>query len=175
MTHVPPAVGKFADNGISGNSPTGFCKGRGPGPRDRAGREAPAPGPAPGLVDSGPGHARAAATTARHNAARAFTFALALPAGGCRRAPHEFFEVSSNSIVIGLFSRCYCVRGVGGPMYAIVYPAKERPETPFGTREFIFLKSVLSFCGGYQPEVAAAGIHDSLTSRSRVVQKLSAL
>ena len=56
-----------------------FATAAGPGPgtgMDRAGREAPATGPAPGL-DSGPGHARAAATTARHNAARAFTSALA--------------------------------------------------------------------------------------------------
>ena len=28
--------------------------------------------------------------------------------------------------------------GGGGAMYAIVYPAKEKPETPFGGREFIF-------------------------------------
>ena len=34
----------------------------------------------------------------------------------------DFFPVSSNSIVIGPFSTHFSVRGVGGPMYAIVYP-----------------------------------------------------
>ena len=36
----------------------------------------------------------------------------------------NFFPVSSNSIVIGPFLTHFWVRGVGGPMYVIVYPAK---------------------------------------------------